>query len=198
MLGPGRPGEGDALVTAARPFSIETRYAGHRMRSRLEARWATFFDAIGMPWRYEADGVKLPSGRQYLPDFELGPFSVEVKGSDQYFDLARTHEYVQLVDRSLIVLGDIPRPGDPGLHVFWCCLNRSAGPLWRQWHWARYPDGTVQPLGYDRQYQAPIVDGVFCAVAGCRWTDMDEDPAVDAAYAAARSARFEWGEQGAG
>ena len=27
--------------------AIETRYAGHRFRSRLEARWAVFFDALG-------------------------------------------------------------------------------------------------------------------------------------------------------
>lgn len=28
--------------------AIETNYKGFRMRSRLEARWATFFDALGM------------------------------------------------------------------------------------------------------------------------------------------------------
>jgi len=39
-------------------------------RSRLEARWAVFFDALGEEWQYEVEGFELPSGR-YLPDFYL-------------------------------------------------------------------------------------------------------------------------------
>lgn len=50
--------------------AIETRYAGHRFRSRLEARWAVLFDAAGIQWEYEVEGWELPSGR-YLPDFWL-------------------------------------------------------------------------------------------------------------------------------
>jgi len=49
---------------------IETDYAGYRFRSRLEARWAVFFDKIGIPWEYEAEGYETPLGR-YLPDFRL-------------------------------------------------------------------------------------------------------------------------------
>ncbi len=33
---------------------IETRYAGCRFRSRLEARWTVFFDHLGIEWEYEA------------------------------------------------------------------------------------------------------------------------------------------------
>jgi hypothetical protein len=45
---------------------IETLYRGYRFRSRLEARWAVFFDRARIPWRYEPEGydlsaVKLPS-----------------------------------------------------------------------------------------------------------------------------------------
>ncbi len=29
--------------------AIETRYKGYRFRSRLEARWAVFFDALSVP-----------------------------------------------------------------------------------------------------------------------------------------------------
>lgn len=49
---------------------IETRYKGYRFRSRLEARWAVFFDAIGLEYEYEAQGFELKSGR-YLPDFYI-------------------------------------------------------------------------------------------------------------------------------
>lgn len=50
--------------------AIETRYAGCRFRSRLEARWAVFFNTLGIRWEYEPEGFELPSGR-YLPDFYL-------------------------------------------------------------------------------------------------------------------------------
>ena len=53
------------------PRAIETAYAGCRFRSRTEARWAVFFDAMGFPWEYEKEGYELPSGR-YLPDFYVG------------------------------------------------------------------------------------------------------------------------------
>jgi hypothetical protein len=47
---------------------IETRYAGYRFRSRLEARWAVFFDALNLEWKYEPEGFDL-NGLPYLPDF---------------------------------------------------------------------------------------------------------------------------------
>jgi len=65
---------------------IETLYGSYRFRSRLEARWAVFFDVIGIEWRYEPEGFDLmevkiphqpeysdPSGKPlwYLPDFYL-------------------------------------------------------------------------------------------------------------------------------
>lgn len=50
--------------------AIETEYAGCRFRSRTEARWAVFFDALGWRWEFELEGFELPSGR-YLPDFKV-------------------------------------------------------------------------------------------------------------------------------
>lgn len=65
--------------------AIETSYRGHRFRSRLEARWAVFFDALKVEWEYEKEGFELPSGR-YLPDFWLPRVQVgcwfEVKGKE--------------------------------------------------------------------------------------------------------------------
>lgn len=40
---------------------IETLYRGYRFRSRLEARWAVFFDVAGIPWQYEVEGFDLSS-----------------------------------------------------------------------------------------------------------------------------------------
>lgn len=51
--------------------AIETEYRGYRFRSRLEARWAVFFDALGLQWEYEPEGFNLPNGTRYLPDFRV-------------------------------------------------------------------------------------------------------------------------------
>lgn len=49
---------------------IETSYNGYRFRSRLEARWAVFFDSLGIPYIYEPEGLNI-NGVTYLPDFYL-------------------------------------------------------------------------------------------------------------------------------
>lgn len=59
---------------------IETIYDGYRFRSRLEARWAVFFDSMGIKYQYEPEGMDL--GKiYYLPDFYLPDFEcyVEIK-----------------------------------------------------------------------------------------------------------------------
>lgn len=40
--------------------AIQTVYKGYKFRSRLEARWAVFFDALGITWQYEKEGYELP------------------------------------------------------------------------------------------------------------------------------------------
>ena len=64
--------------------AIDTEYKGYRFRSRLEARWAMFFDEIGVNWQYEAEGFQDENGTRYLPDFKIerrsyGPTYVEIK-----------------------------------------------------------------------------------------------------------------------
>ena len=61
--------------------AIETEYNGYRFRSRLEARWAVFFDAAGIEYQYEPEGFELDDGTKYLPDFYLPWFKcyVEIK-----------------------------------------------------------------------------------------------------------------------
>lgn len=68
--------------------TLPTFYAGTKFRSRLEARWAIFFDHCGIKWEYEPEGYLLEDGTCYLPDFLLhglvgrveGDLFVEVKG----------------------------------------------------------------------------------------------------------------------
>lgn len=91
---------------------IETVYKGYRFRSRLEARWAVFFDALGIEWEYEPEGFVLPNGMKYLPDFRLKcwatrglplrntPFDlyVEVKGEMSQTDADKILSFVGLKD----------------------------------------------------------------------------------------------------
>lgn len=46
--------------------AIPTTYRGCRFRSRLEARWAAFFDRARWPWAYEPLDL-----RGWIPDFAL-------------------------------------------------------------------------------------------------------------------------------
>ena len=65
--------------------AIDTVYRGYKFRSRLEARWAVFFDSLGIEWEYEKEGYELGELGRYLPDFYIhgqkyGPWFVEIKG----------------------------------------------------------------------------------------------------------------------
>jgi hypothetical protein len=49
---------------------IQTEYKGRLFRSRLEARWAVFFETANIRWEYEPEGYWV-SDEPYLPDFFL-------------------------------------------------------------------------------------------------------------------------------
>jgi hypothetical protein len=95
------------------PKPLPTEYAGHTFRSRLEARWAVFFDELSIEWIYEPEGYELPSGN-YLPDFYLpainGGCWFEVKGqrpTDLETQLA--HELAQSTGHdAFIAWGQLP------------------------------------------------------------------------------------------
>jgi hypothetical protein len=50
--------------------AITTVYRNVEFRSRLEARWAVWFDEMMIPWAYEPEGF-IVDGAAYLPDFYL-------------------------------------------------------------------------------------------------------------------------------
>lgn len=101
---------------------IETEYNGYRFRSRLEARWAVFFDQIGMKYNYELEGYSLSDGSMYLPDFYLPDcnYYVEVKGMSDHLldDIAKLKRFVLDKKTAVIILSNIPYdPDSKGL--FW-------------------------------------------------------------------------------
>lgn len=95
--------------------AIETQYAGCRFRSRLEARWAVFFDRLGIRWEYEPQGFAGP-GWRYLPDFYLpqinGGLWFEVKPDNPA--ITENPAWIKLVEgtkKELIVAYGMWRPG---------------------------------------------------------------------------------------
>ena len=64
--------------------AINTKYKGYNFRSRLEARWAVYFDSLGIKWEYEKEGYHFEDGTRYLPDFWLPEVNMwaEVKGQE--------------------------------------------------------------------------------------------------------------------
>jgi hypothetical protein len=59
--------------------AIETHYNGYKFRSRLEARWAVFFDSLGVKYQYEKEGYDLGDLGGYLPDFYIPSANLHVE-----------------------------------------------------------------------------------------------------------------------
>lgn len=165
------------LARIAKGFPIETEYGGYRMRSRLEARWAVFFDALGVAWEYEKEGYEMSSGR-YLPDFwlpqvsmfaEVKPTVFSTREQEKCFDLAtHTGNPCLLLDGTptcKMYMVAMPRESEIVQEMRGCILTNNRGCI------------TVQ--------------GKF-------WYCDDFELFHDTynAVAAARSARFEYGESG--
>lgn len=110
------------IMTQIQP--IPTTYRGVRFRSRLEARWAVFYDALGLEWHYEHEGYQLPSG-WYLPDFWLPSLGVwiEIKPTDPGHgaELQLCEELAAGTHKSvLLFFGEVNPPNDePYSSAYW-------------------------------------------------------------------------------
>ena len=96
---------------------VETVYNGYKFRSRLEARWAVFFDTLRIPYSYEHEGYDL-DGIWYLPDFWLPEQDcwVEVKGKEPTAQEFYKGSYLATLTgkKVYIFCGEIPLPSDMG------------------------------------------------------------------------------------
>lgn len=64
------------------PNVIPTMYKGIQFRSRLEARWAVFFDTLGIEWEYEPQGYVVGMHWEIRPGEMLYTFSDGTSGND--------------------------------------------------------------------------------------------------------------------
>jgi len=120
-----------------------TKYAGTQFRSRLEARWAAFFDVMAWPWEYEPFDLK-----GYIPDFIVdAPYwprtLVEVKPALKLTDYQTAQ---RKIDRSgwkglAATVGakigeacDGASPGRSWLGMFRTCPDIEPGQwIWEPW-----------------------------------------------------------------
>ena len=179
--------------------AIETKYGGYKFRSRLEARWAVFFDNVGLEdeWEYEPQGYEIKTARgtiKYLPDFWLNSPAgqwAEVKGYLDTDGMKRLHALACVIARcnggdDIAILGDIPR-----LHsMLWPVQLHYHDRLWAV-PWDPMDQGC--PLARPRVAIEPTLEMAAHLTDGFPFgrPDWAED-GLDAA----RQARFEWGEHG--
>lgn len=181
--------------------AIETWYRGIKFRSRLEARWAIFFDTLGIYWIYEPEGFVLEDGTMYLPDFYLPDYHlwIEVKGEMSETDAHKIKMFRNVLEEpmKLLVLGEIPPE----------CTDVV--------RWAYERSSDAFDIGGNGTWDFPYLPCVCptCGKVGfefdgrgarvCSHNGLDDkgysanDPVILNAYRAARSARFEHGENGA-
>lgn len=100
---------------------IETEYNGYKFRSRLEARWAVFFDAADIEYEYEPEGFEGEGGNRYLPDFYLpeSQMYVEVKPQRPGYgkEIVKALNTISKQLDKLLILQDIPAKA--GYDFYW-------------------------------------------------------------------------------
>ncbi len=161
--------------------AIETKYKGYRFRSRLEARWAVFFDSLNIKWEYEKEGYHFDDGTNYLCDFWLSTVKMwaEVKGEE--FTIEEIQKAQNLANESgfpVLMLVGVPER-KPYCAIYKGCKDRD-------WTWNEYILSNFHdyPQNEGRFYCMPGYDEEINE----SWFDD-----VGVAVEKARSARFEFG-----
>lgn len=165
--------------------AIETHYKSCKFRSRTEARWAVFFDTIGISWEYEVEGFQLNEVTRYLPDFrikliypEATYFAwVEIKGENPSSkEIMKLHKLAKQTGKLTFMF-----VGMPGDHKIYLCNqhNKLSDCMERV---AERNESFERLLGF---YRRP--DDFFMMVNPDRHVLLQ-------AIRAAKSARFEFGE----
>lgn len=183
--------------------AIETKYKGYRFRSRLEARWAVFFDALGLQWEYEPEGFDLGAAGWYLPDFYLPQLDswIEIKPGNGNRDEVRQ----QLIGMMETGAAEHAKAwgffGDP-LSAYWllpCFYDGSGQGKWHD-HPGWYDEWPDAGVAFQHDKEGWIAFATFRE--GGRipedFADIGDDRLFDnyKEKIAARSARFEHGERG--
>lgn len=171
--------------------AIETKYKGYRFRSRLEARWAVFFDALSVPWEYEKEGYLL-EGTPYLPDFWLPrqQCHVEIKGQKPTPEELRKADLLCIASERWV---DI-LVGTPGDHSVYAFRHYHTMPFVNNFLMAICDNCGSLCFGHFSLRKEFYAHCYTCGGGVYRQGKLERHPRLLAAFDAARSARFEHGE----
>lgn len=165
---------------------IETEYAGYKFRSRLEARWAVFFDALGLKWQYEPEGYVLEDGIYYLPDFYVEDLDMffEIKGQEPTEEEKKKCEFLTKgLGKESAILGNILNPYEFLNISYW--VDGFMEENNEDVYFIRIAnDGILEKGNYPLPYVFDIKEYRYC-----------NNDFMNALWKA-RSARFEHGERG--
>lgn len=175
---------------------IETKYRGYRFRSRLEARWAVFFDAANIAWEYEKDGYNV-NGRHYLPDFYLPQQDAffEVKGTNDY-DEALLQGLADVTHKPVVLaVGNIPEGQNCDYDENWSGFQMFFPSDEPQDDFAVASGDKDMFLRCDGCGRIQLMNACYATLKdGC--CEGDRLMPLGYAFEAARSARFEHGQSG--
>lgn len=181
--------------------AIETRYGGCRFRSRLEARWAVFFDALGVPWEYEPEGFDLGPVGRYLPDFRLPNFGAwfEVKKEPIGPRGEAWAKAMALAAQApVIVAGGNLGSHELRLFCYDATDSSAGGPndFEAELAWSDRAGLLLvaQGLRPSRVFCDPDLNELPWALNAYNLGPIPQSPALARAVSAGRSARFEYGE----
>ena len=189
---------------------IETVYKGYRFRSRLEARWAVFFEVAGEEWEYEPEGYDLPDGR-YLPDFHLARRGVYVEIKPEGRSLPDATDKASSLSlygrRPIMVVQGRPWPRE---HRVILMRADGFGTVWAMGEFGADASGDKLVFATHVEWESPYAvrkilfelgylhsDDLQHAKEQCgRIPDGSGSGRINEAFRAARGARFEHGEHG--
>lgn len=168
------------LVSNEQKFKvIETSYNNYRFRSRLEARWAKYFDAMSFAYFYEHEGFDLDEAGWYLPDFYLPHVGMWAEVKPTTFndeELAKLKALVTFTQKPALMLIGVP---DRQAYEAWCfdAHSRPNGLYLCTFALSNHHNYYQE----ERRFYGGLYDGEILA-------DYFDD--VDDGILAARSARF--------
>ena len=121
--------------------AIETRYKGYRFRSRLEARWAVFFDHLGLRWQFEPEGFDLTERGlgYYLPDFFLPDLDYWIEVKPETFDDEAAYEKLAYVTQATKSQGLVVA-GEPYINVELGSFRHDGNACDKWWTVAAFVD----------------------------------------------------------
>lgn len=186
--------------------ALDTEYKGFRFRSRLEARWAVFMDAMGVQYEYEREAYDL-DGLFYLPDFWLPQMKAHLEIKPEQPTDDETEKAVRLAKHTsapvYIIFGALEtpwhnnHPSSESAHMIeWMKCEEGEHSGWDcSYWWCECPHCHRCELQFNGR-----ADRIKC---GCQKSEHGDkgynydSPKLQAAYAKARGYRFEPGARNA-